>query len=82
MKHLEAEAWEDFLDMAIGQAGLWAAKNIEPDKMPSEIMPTEPYSSVRTRAAQDSGAVVPMTSALRKSGTRSGLRATTTACPR
>ena len=43
VKHLEAEAWEDFLDMAIGQAGLWASKNIEPDKSPSEIMPTEPY---------------------------------------
>jgi adenylylsulfate reductase subunit A len=43
IKHLEAEAWEDFLDMCIGQAGLWAGKNIEPDKTPSEIMPTEPY---------------------------------------
>ena len=43
VKHLEAEAWEDFLDMCIGQAGLWAARNIEPDKSPSEIMPTEPY---------------------------------------
>ena len=43
IKHLEAEAWEDFLDMAIGQAGLWACKNVEPDKEPSEIMPTEPY---------------------------------------
>lgn len=43
IKHLEAEAWEDFLDMAIGQASLWAARNIEPDKVPSEIMPTEPY---------------------------------------
>ena len=43
IKHLEAEAWEDFLDMCIGQAGLWAAKDIEPDKTPSEIMPTEPY---------------------------------------
>ncbi|HDO35422.1 MAG TPA: adenylyl-sulfate reductase subunit alpha [Nitrospirae bacterium] len=43
IKHLEAEAWEDFLDMCIGQAGLWAAKNIEPDKIYSEIMPTEPY---------------------------------------
>lgn len=42
-KHLEAEAWEDFLDMCIGQAGLWAAYNIEPDKTPSEIMPSEPY---------------------------------------
>jgi adenylylsulfate reductase subunit A len=43
IKHLEAEAWEDFLDMCIGQAGLWACRNIEPDKEPSEIMPTEPY---------------------------------------
>jgi len=43
MKHLEAEAWEDFLDMCIGQAGVWAGMNIEPDKEPSEIMPTEPY---------------------------------------
>ena len=43
LKHLEAEAWEDFLDMAIGQASLWAANNVEPDKVPSEIMPTEPY---------------------------------------
>jgi adenylylsulfate reductase subunit A len=45
LKHLEAEAeaWEDFLDMCISQAGLWAANNVEPDKVPSEIMPTEPY---------------------------------------
>jgi adenylylsulfate reductase subunit A len=43
IKHLEAEAWEDFLDMCIGQAGLWACDNVEPDKVPSEIMPTEPY---------------------------------------
>ena len=43
IKHLEAEAWEDFLDMTISQAGVWAGENIEPDKQPSEIMPTEPY---------------------------------------
>ncbi len=43
LKHLEAEAWEDFLDMCIGQASVWAGNNIEPDKTPSEIMPTEPY---------------------------------------
>jgi adenylylsulfate reductase subunit A len=42
-KHLESEAWEDFLDMSIGQAGLWAGMNIEPEKVGSEIMPTEPY---------------------------------------
>ena len=43
VKHLEAEAWEDFLDMCIGQCGIWAGENIEPEKKPSEIMPTEPY---------------------------------------
>ena len=43
VKHLEAEAWEDFLDMTISQCGIWAGENIEPEKAPSEIMPTEPY---------------------------------------
>jgi adenylylsulfate reductase, subunit A len=43
MKHLEAEAWEDFLDMTISQCGIWAGENIEPDKTMSEIIPTEPY---------------------------------------
>lgn len=27
-KHLESEAWEDFLDMSVGQAGLWAGMDI------------------------------------------------------
>jgi len=43
LKHLEAEAWEDFLDMTCGQANLWLATNTEPEKKESEIMPTEPY---------------------------------------
>jgi len=43
IKHLEAEAWEDFLDMCIGQAGVWAGENIEPEITASELMPTEPY---------------------------------------
>ncbi len=43
LKELEAEAWEDFLDMTISQAILWAASNVEPDKKPSEIMACEPY---------------------------------------
>ncbi|MFP4316472.1 MAG: adenylyl-sulfate reductase subunit alpha [Desulfovibrionales bacterium] len=42
-KHLESEAWEDFLDMCVGQANLWAAMNIAPEETGSEIMPTEPY---------------------------------------
>jgi adenylylsulfate reductase subunit A len=43
VKHLEAEAWEDFLDMCVGQAGLWAGMNIQPEETGSELMPTEPY---------------------------------------
>jgi len=43
MKQLEAEAWEDFLDMTIAQALLWAATNVEPEKKKSEIAPAEPY---------------------------------------
>jgi adenylylsulfate reductase subunit A len=43
MKHLEEEAWEDFLDMTISQALLWAATNTEPEARPSEIAPCEPY---------------------------------------
>ncbi|OEU70652.1 MAG: adenylylsulfate reductase subunit alpha [Desulfovibrio sp. S3730MH75] len=42
-KHLESEAWEDFLDMCVGQANLWACMNIKPEETGSEIMPTEPY---------------------------------------
>ncbi len=43
MKELEAEAWEDFLDMTISQAILWASSNIQPEEQPSEIAAAEPY---------------------------------------
>jgi len=43
LKHLEAEAWEDFLDMTVGQANLWCATDTFPEQSNSEIMPTEPY---------------------------------------
>jgi adenylylsulfate reductase subunit A len=43
MKELESEAWEDFLDMTISQAILWAGMNISPEETPSEIMACEPY---------------------------------------
>jgi adenylylsulfate reductase subunit A len=43
MKELESEAWEDFLDMTVSQALLWASKNIEPEKQQSEIAACEPY---------------------------------------
>ncbi len=37
------EAWEDFLDMTISQALLWASQNIAPEEKPSEIVLAEPY---------------------------------------
>jgi adenylylsulfate reductase subunit A len=43
MKELEAEAWEDFLDMTISQAILWAATNTAPEERSSEIAAAEPY---------------------------------------
>ncbi|MFH2036932.1 MAG: adenylyl-sulfate reductase subunit alpha [Candidatus Zixiibacteriota bacterium] len=43
LKELESEAWEDFLDMTISQAILWAATNTAPEEKPSEIAACEPY---------------------------------------
>jgi len=43
MKELESEAWEDFLDMTISQAILWAASNVQPEEKSSEIAAAEPY---------------------------------------
>jgi adenylylsulfate reductase subunit A len=43
MKELESEAWEDFLDMTISQALLWAGTNTQPEEKSSEIAPAEPY---------------------------------------
>jgi len=43
MKELESEAWEDFLDMTISQAILWAGTNTAPEERPSEIAAAEPY---------------------------------------
>ena len=43
LKELDSEAWEDFLDMTISQAILWAATNLSPEERPSEIAAAEPY---------------------------------------
>jgi len=43
MRELESEAWEDFLDMTISQAILWAATNLQPEERSSEIAAAEPY---------------------------------------
>jgi len=43
LKELEAEAWEDFLDMTISQAILWAGTNTQPEEKSSEIAAAEPY---------------------------------------
>ena len=42
-KELESEAWEDFLDMTISQAILWAGTNVQPEEKHSEIAAAEPY---------------------------------------
>jgi adenylylsulfate reductase, subunit A len=43
MKELDSEAWEDFLDMTISQAILWAGTNTDPAEKHSEIAAAEPY---------------------------------------
>ncbi|MFA4915332.1 MAG: adenylyl-sulfate reductase subunit alpha [Syntrophales bacterium] len=43
MREVESEAWEDFLDMTISQAILWAGSNIAPEEQASEIAACEPY---------------------------------------
>lgn len=42
-KEREDIGWEDFLDMTVGQAVLWAAQNIDPKERPSELITSEPY---------------------------------------
>jgi adenylylsulfate reductase subunit A len=43
VREIESDAWEDFLDMTMSQALLWASNNIDPAKIPSELDLTEPY---------------------------------------
>ena len=43
LREIESDAWEDFLDMTMSQALLWASTNIDPAKTPSEVVLTEPY---------------------------------------
>ncbi|MEA2670756.1 MAG: adenylylsulfate reductase, subunit, partial [Chloroflexota bacterium] len=43
VREIESDAWEDFLDMTMSQALLWASQNIDPAKVPSELTLTEPY---------------------------------------
>ena len=43
LKEVESEAWEDFLDMTISQAILWAGTNCYPEEKASEIQACEPY---------------------------------------
>ena len=39
----EEIGWEDFLDMTVGQAVVWASQNIDPKERPSELVTSEPY---------------------------------------
>ena len=43
IREIESDAWEDFLDMTMSQALLWASNNIDPAVDPSELTLTEPY---------------------------------------
>jgi len=43
VREIESDAWEDFLDMTMSQALLWASENTDPAKTPSEVVLTEPY---------------------------------------
>ncbi|HEX9276141.1 MAG TPA: adenylyl-sulfate reductase subunit alpha [Casimicrobiaceae bacterium] len=42
-KEKEEIGWEDFLDMTIGQAVVWASQNVDPKDRPSELITSEPY---------------------------------------
>ncbi|MDA8095836.1 MAG: adenylyl-sulfate reductase subunit alpha [Betaproteobacteria bacterium] len=42
-RHKEEIGWEDFLDMTVGQAVLWASQNIDPKERASELITSEPY---------------------------------------
>lgn len=42
-KEKEEIGWEDFLDMTIDQAVVWASQNIDPKEKPSELIASEPY---------------------------------------
>ena len=39
----EEIGWEDFLDMTIGQAVVWASQNTDPKEKASELITSEPY---------------------------------------
>ena len=39
----EEIGWEDFLDMTVSQAAVWASQNIDPKESPSELITSEPY---------------------------------------
>jgi adenylylsulfate reductase subunit A len=39
----EEIGWEDFLDMTVGQAVVWASQNIDPTERASELITSEPY---------------------------------------
>ena len=39
----EKIGWEDFLDMTVGQAVVWASQNIDPKEKSSELITSEPY---------------------------------------
>ncbi len=80
MKELESEAWEDFLDMTISQAILWAATNVQPEERASEIAAAEPYFIGSHSGA--SGAWVSGPEDLQTAETKPSTSGATPTCPR
>jgi adenylylsulfate reductase subunit A len=42
VRRLEAEAWETLLDAGLAQSGIWASRDVQPEKKNIELMPSEP----------------------------------------
>jgi adenylylsulfate reductase subunit A len=55
LKHLESEAWEDFLDMTCGQANLWCATDTSQRKRTPKLCPPNRTCWVPTPAAAACG---------------------------
>jgi len=80
MREVESEAWEDFLDMTISQAVLWAATNVQPEERSSEIAAAEPYFIGSHSGA--SGAWVSGPEDLQTEETKQSTSGATRTCPR
>ncbi len=61
LEEIKAEAWEDFLDMTISQALMWAAQNIAPRTRPRRSFWPNPTSWAPIRGRRGPGSAAPTT---------------------